>query len=108
MLLVSHPDNVIDSKSSLPAGSVMAIQLLVYNNPEGIIDWIDQPSQAHSQYDYCILAMQSLGDTPRNFGSATRSPFRELWIDPIIDELRGHFARPTFELALRAYTTFQT
>ena len=79
----------------------MATQIVDYNNPEGIINWIEHPSYSTSQYDYCILAMQSLGDTPRNFGSATRPPFRELWLDPIIDELRGHFARPTFELALR-------
>ena len=43
MLLVSHPDNVIDSKSSLPPCTVMATQLLDYNNPECIINWIDHP-----------------------------------------------------------------
>ena len=101
ILQASHPDNAVDKKASQPAGPVMATQLLDYNNPEGIINWSDHPSNMASTYDYCILAMQSIGDTPRSFGAATRSPFKELWLDPILDELRGHLARPTFELSLR-------
>jgi len=98
---VSHPDNVIAPTHLQPAGQVMATQILDYNNPEGMLEWTEQPLNEHSPYNYSILAMQSIGDTPKNFGSATRSPFNTLWIDPIKDELAGHLQRPTFELALR-------
>jgi len=98
---VSHPDNAIAATYLQPTGQVMATQLLDYNNPEGILEWTEQPLNDHSTYNYSILAMQSIGDTPKNFGSATRSPFNTLWIDAIKDELSGHLQRPTFELALR-------
>ena len=98
---VSHPDNAIAATYLQPTGQVMATQLLDYNNPEGILEWTEQPLNDHITYNYSILAMQSIGDTPKNFGSATRAPFNTLWIDAIKDELSGHLQRPTFELALR-------
>ena len=32
----------------------MATQILDYNNPEGIVNWVEQPSYSTNLYDYCM------------------------------------------------------